>query len=166
MQQEVWNKAQADSLALVALYQKNHANYTWKPSSEAVIFFCSDQNIAKSLSDQIKKNPGGWKKLAEAMGEKVLADSGRYEWSQLPGVGKMGPKAGDITPISVNTADNTASFSYIMKVYPQVEQRSFNDAKGLVMNDYQNILEQEWIKELRKKYPVTVDQKVLVQIAR
>jgi len=166
MQQEVWNKAQADSLALVELYQKNHANYTWKPSSEAVIFFCSDQNIAKSLSDQIRKNPGGWKKLAEAMGEKVLADSGRYEWSQLPGVGKIGPKAGDITPITVNTADNTASFSYIMKVYSQVEQRSFNDAKGLVMNDYQNILEQEWIKELRKKYPVTVDQKVLAQIAK
>jgi peptidyl-prolyl cis-trans isomerase SurA len=53
-----------------------------------------------------------------------------------------------------------------MKVYPQVEQRSFNDAKGLVMNDYQTILEEEWIKELRKKYPVTVDQKVLNQIAK
>jgi peptidyl-prolyl cis-trans isomerase SurA len=166
MQQEVWNKAQADSLALVALYEKNARNYTWKPSSEAVIFFCSDENIAKSLSDQIKKNPGGWKKLSEAMGEKVLADSGRYEWSQLPGVGKNGPKSGDITPVTVNSADNTASFSYIMKVYPQAEQRSFNDAKGLVMNDYQTILEEEWIKELRKKYPVTVDQKVLNQIAK
>jgi len=100
------------------------------------------------------------------MGEKVLADSGRYEWSQLPGVGKNGPKSGDITPVTVNSADNTASFSYIMKVYPQAEQRSFNDAKGLVMNDYQTILEEEWIKELRKKYPVTVDQKVLNQIAK
>lgn len=166
MQQEVWNKAQADSLALVALYEKNKANYNWKPSSEAVIFFCSDQNIAKTLSDQIKKNPGGWKKLAESMNEKVLADSGRYEWSQLPGVGKNGPKAGEITPVTVNTADNTASFSYIMKVYPQAAPRSFNDAKGLVMNDYQSILEEEWIKELRKKYPVTVDQKVLTQIAK
>jgi peptidyl-prolyl cis-trans isomerase SurA len=166
MQQEVWNKAQADSLALVTLYEKNKANYNWKPSSEAVIFFCSDENIAKTLADQIKKNPGGWKKLAEAMNEKVLADSGRYEWSQLPGVGKNGPKSGDITPVTVNTADNTASFSYIMKVYPQAAPRSFNDAKGLVMNDYQTILEEEWIKELRKKYPVTVDQKVLTQVAK
>ena len=166
MQQEVWNKAQADSLALVALYEKNKANYQWKPSSEAVIFFCSDVNIAKTLSDQIKKNPGGWKKLAEAMNEKVLADSGRYEWSQLPGVGKNGPKTGDITPVTVNTADNTASFSYILKVYPQAAPRSFNDAKGLVMNDYQTILEEEWIRELRKKYPVSVDQKVLTQIAK
>jgi peptidyl-prolyl cis-trans isomerase SurA len=166
MQQEVWNKAQADSLALVALYEKNKANYNWKPSSEAVIFFCSDQNIAKTLSDQIRKSPTGWKKLAEAMNEKVLADSGRYEWSQLPGLGKNSPKVGDITPVTINTADNTASFSYILKNYPQEAPRSFNEAKGLVMNDYQTILEAEWIKELRKKYPVTVDQKVLNQIAK
>jgi peptidyl-prolyl cis-trans isomerase SurA len=166
MQQEVWNKAQADSLALVALYEKNKANYNWKPSSEAVIFFCSDENIAKTLSDQIRKSPNGWKKLAEAMNEKVLADSGRYEWSQLPGLGKNSPKVGDITPVTVNTADNTASFSYILKNYPQAAPRSFNEAKGLVMNDYQTILEEEWIKELRKKYPVMVDQKVLNQIAK
>lgn len=166
MQQEVWNKAQADSMALVALYEKNKANYNWKPSSEAVIFFCSDEAIAKSLSDQIRKTPNGWKKLAEALNEKVLADSGRYEWSQLPGLGKNAPKAGDITPVTVNTADNTASFSYIIKVYTQEAPRSFSEAKGLVMNDYQTILEEEWIKELRKKYPVTVDQKVLNQVAK
>jgi peptidyl-prolyl cis-trans isomerase SurA len=166
MQQEVWNKAQADSLALVALYEKNKANYNWKPSSEAVIFFCSDENIAKTLSDQIRKSPNGWKKLAETMNEKVLADSGRYEWSQLPGLGKNTPKVGDITPVTVNSADNTASFSYIIKNYPQAAPRSFNEAKGLVMNDYQTILEEEWIKELRRKYPVTIDKKVLDQIAK
>ncbi|MEO5562513.1 MAG: peptidylprolyl isomerase [Chitinophagaceae bacterium] len=166
MQQEVWNKAQADSTALVKLYEKNKNNYNWGASSEAVVFFCSDEAIAKSLSEQLKKTPSAWKKMSDALNEKVLADSGRYEWSQIPGLGKNTPRAGDITPVTVNTADNTASFAYIIKVFPQPAARSFNEAKGLVMNDYQTILEQEWIKKLRKKYPVVVDQKVLAQISK
>jgi hypothetical protein len=35
-----------------------------------------------------------------------------------------------------------------------------------VMNDYQVVLENEWISDLKKKYPVVVDQKVLAQISR
>jgi hypothetical protein len=29
------------------------------------------------------------------------------------------------------------------------------------MNDYQTLLEEDWIKDLKKKYPVKVDEKVL-----
>jgi len=167
MQREVWNKAQADTAALLSLYEKNRSQYNWKPSADAVIFFSSDQVTAKSLAEELKKNPAGWKALAEKLSEKVVADSSRYEWSQLPGNdGKTAPKAGTITPLTVNKTDNTASFSYIIKVYPQPGPRSFNEAKGLVMNDYQVILEEEWIRELRKKYPVKVDEKVLAAISK
>lgn len=167
MQREVWNKAQTDSAALLSLYEKNKAQYNWQPSADAVIFFSSDQATAKSLADELKKNPAGWKTLAEKLSEKVVADSARYEWAQLPGNnGKDAPKAGTITPLNVNQTDNTASFAYIIKVYPQPGPRSFNDARGLVMNDYQVLLEEQWIKELRKKYPVTIDEKVLTEISK
>ena len=49
MQQEVWNKAQNDSAALQALYEKNKNKYIWKQSADAVIFFCSDEATAKKL---------------------------------------------------------------------------------------------------------------------
>jgi hypothetical protein len=29
------------------------------------------------------------------------------------------------------------------------------------MSDYQNLLEEEWIKYLKEKYPVRIDEKVL-----
>jgi peptidyl-prolyl cis-trans isomerase SurA len=102
----------------------------------------------------------------EAVNEKVVADSARYEWAQIPGIGQTPPKAGSVTSITVNPADKTASFALINKVYPQPEIRSFNEAKGLVMNDYQTLLEEEWIKELRKKYPVKVDEKVLSGLSK
>lgn len=163
MQHEVWNKAQTDTIALQALYEKNRSQYVWQPSADAIIFFASDQPTAKTLSEEIKKKPSGWKQSAEKFSEKVVADSARYEWGQLPGSIKETPKPG-VTPLQVNQTDNTAAFAYIVKVYPQQGIRSFNEAKGLVMNDYQAQLENQWVAELRKKYPVKIDEGVLGQL--
>jgi peptidyl-prolyl cis-trans isomerase SurA len=146
MQQQIWNRAQADTAELRALYETNKAKYTWGKSADAVIFFCADANVAKSLYEQLT--------------EKVVADSSRYEWDQIPNKNKAIPTTGMITTPVVNTTDNTASFAYIVKTYPNPTQRNFNEAKGLVINDYQTVLEEQWIKELKKKYPVVIDESV------
>lgn len=164
MQREIWNKAQADSTALMALYEENKSQYQWKASADAVIFFCADENAARSLHDALRKNPASWRNVVTPMGEKVIADSARYEWSILPGLGQGNPKAGTLTGIAVNESDNTASFCYIVNVYPTPQPRSFNEAKGMVMNDYQELLEKQWVESLRKKYPVKIDEKVLQSI--
>ncbi|MEP6699739.1 MAG: peptidylprolyl isomerase [Bacteroidota bacterium] len=166
MQQDIWNKAQSDSAALLNLYNKNKKSYTWKKSADAVLFFCSDQTIARTVYDQLKKTPADWRKVTEMYSEKVITDSSRYEWEQIPNLNKMMPKAGMITTPLVNTTDNTSSFAYIIKVYPQPTQRSFAEARGLVINDYQVILEHQLDESLRKKYPVMIDQKVLSEISK
>jgi peptidyl-prolyl cis-trans isomerase SurA len=166
MQNEIWAKANTDSAELMALYEKNKNSYNWKQSADAVIFFCSDEEVAKALHDRIKKTPTSWRTYADALAEKVAADSSRFEWSQIPNLNKMQPKTGMLTTPLVNKTDNTASFAYIIKVYPQPMARTFSEAKGLVINDHQAILEEEWTKELRKKYPVVVDAKVLESISR
>lgn len=166
MQQEVWNKAQGDTVALQALYAKNRDSYTWMQSADVVIFFCSDQSIAQTVYDKVKANQADWKKVVEMYSEKVLADSSRYEWSQIPNLNKMVPKAGMLTTPVMNNTDNTASFAYIVNSYPQPSLRSFNEAKGLVINDYQVELEKQWDEALRKKYPVVIDQKVLLAMSK
>ncbi len=166
MQQEIWNKAQSDSAALMALYEKNKNNYLWKQSADAVVFFCSDETIAKTAYEELKKDPVGWRKVADTYTEKIVVDSSRYEWSQLPNLNMMIPKAGMITTVLLNKTDNTASFAYILKVYPQSTQRSFNEAKGLVINDYQEELEQQWNEVLKKKFPVVIDENVLAAISK
>jgi peptidyl-prolyl cis-trans isomerase SurA len=166
MQQEVWTKAQADTTALLALYEKNKKQYTWQQSADVVIFFCSDPSIAQTIYDKVKANPADWKRITDQYSEKVLADSSRYEWNQIPNLNKQVPKAGMMTAPVVNQADNTASFAYIFNAYPQLLQRSFNEAKGIVINDYQAILEKDWEEVLKKKYPVKVDEKVLGEISK
>ncbi len=166
MQQEIWNKAQNDSVALVNLYEKNKKNYLWNQSADAIIFFCSDETIAKTLYDQLKKNPKDWRKIADMYTEKAVVDSSKFEWNQIPGLDKTVPKPGMMIAPTVNKTDNTASFVYIVNVYPKPMQRTFNEARGMVINDYQDILEQQWNEALRRKYPVVIDEKVLAEISK
>ena len=71
-----------------------------------------------------------------------------------------------ITPITVNTTDGTAGFIKIVTLHKANEQRSFDEARGLVINDYQTILEEKWIEELKKKYPVKIDEKVFQSLLK
>ena len=41
---------------------------------------------------------------------------------------------------------------------------SAEDVKGLVTSDYQNMMQAEWENELRNRYPVKVNQKVLKSV--
>lgn len=166
MQQEIWNKAQADSLALENYFTANKNKYSWKQSADAVIFFCSDISTSKIVYEQVKRKPSSWRSIVDALSEKVVADSARYEWSQIPNANKAPLKAGIVTNSVINKNDNSASFAYILKLYPQPQPRSFSEARGLVINDYQNELEEKWIAELKKKYPVSINQQVLDSISK
>jgi peptidyl-prolyl cis-trans isomerase SurA len=166
MQVEVWNKAQNDSIALLELYNNNKKNYMWVKSADAIMFFCSDLNTAKAVYEKVKANPSNWRKIVEGYTEKVIADSSKYEWEQIPNLKKAVPRPGMITSPELNPSDNTASFAMIVNVYASPTQRTFNEARGMVINDYQLVLEKKWEEELRKKFPVVINQEVLADIIR
>jgi peptidyl-prolyl cis-trans isomerase SurA len=103
---------------------------------------------------------GSWRIDADSMGAAIQADSGRYELAQIPGTSFSAPAAGTFTEFTGNKADNTVSFAYILTVYNSREPRSFHDARGFVINDYQGWMEEQWVEGLRKQYPVKVDEQV------
>lgn len=47
-----------------------------------------------------------------------------------------------------------------------MKPKSLIDVKALVITDYQNQCEKEWVKELRQRYPYTVDEAVLSTVNR
>lgn len=166
MQREVWGKAQTDTVALESYYEKNKNRYIWKQSGDAVIFFCSDENSGKALYEAVKKNPSNWKTSSAVFAEKVVTDSSRYEFEQIPNAARVPLQAGTITAPLKNKTDGSVSFAYVIKTYPANMPRNYTDARGLVINDYQAELDKEWITELKKKYPVKVDDKVFEQISK
>ncbi|HMK03964.1 MAG TPA: hypothetical protein VK489_07235, partial [Ferruginibacter sp.] len=159
MERNVWGSASGDTEGLLKYYNENQKKYFWAPSANIILFNASNKTVADAARTALL---GGkdWKKIIEEGANAIQADSGRFELSQLPlGIdGKL--KVGTVTEPVVNPQDGTVSFAKIIKQYDGNLQRSYEEAKGLVINDYQNLLEEKWINELRKKYPVKVNEAV------
>lgn len=159
MQREVWTPSQTDTMALRNVYEKNKTKYQWTQSADAALFFSADTLQIKEVAAKVKQQPASWRSIVAAYPQ-VVADSGRYEWTQLPLITKKIPQAGDITPVAVNATDQTALFACIFAVHTQPSQRSFEEARGLVISDYQEELDAAWRKKLSEKYPVSIDKKI------
>lgn len=166
MQQKVWMPAQTDTIALLNYFNAHKQQYVWNESANAVIFYATNTEAANNFR-KAWKNPADWKTVVENYSEQITVDSGRFELSQLPKT-KAGKTLsnGTITENEINPTDNTVSFAYIIHRYKGGEPRSFQDAKGLVISDYQNELEKAWLLDLKKKYPVTVNEKVWNDLAK
>jgi peptidyl-prolyl cis-trans isomerase SurA len=158
MERNVWTKASNDSVELNKYYTAHKNKYTWNASADAVLISCTNEKVAVDAASQMK-NGKEWKQITEANPSQIQTDSGRYEITQIVVKQPVRFSPGMVTEPLVNT-DGTASFAKIVKVYPANMQRSFEEARGLVINDYQNFLEEKWVAQLKKKYPVKVNENV------
>lgn len=163
MERNIWSRAANDTVGLKNYYAKNKAKYTWNESADAVLISAANADIAKQIQSQIKGGKN-WRQAVELFSTQVQSDSGRYEVSQIPGSDKEKFSAGMVTDPVVNSTDGTATLVVINKLYPAHQQRSFEEARGLVINDYQILLEDQWIEELKKTYPVKVNDAVFKSI--
>ena len=169
MQLMIWNRAVADSVGLQKYFQKHNANYWWKPGVEAIIFSADNQQTAEKLRGQLVKNINRWRKLVDSLGGQIQADSGRFDLNHIPVKG-MRDMAGRFTvcfhSMSSEKTDHSVRFAYIIRNYQTASLRTFEEARGLVINDYQNELENNWIASLKKKYPVEVNKTVFESLTK
>jgi peptidyl-prolyl cis-trans isomerase SurA len=54
----------------------------------------------------------------------------------------------------------------VEEVFNGPSQKSLTDARGYVVAEYQEYLEKQWHEELRKKYPVKLDQGVFMSMVK
>jgi peptidyl-prolyl cis-trans isomerase SurA len=166
MMREVWSNAQTDTVGQKEYYTQHKNKYSWNYSADAVVFYCGDAATAKSFRDILIKDPAKWKEVLEGFSDRVTSDSSRFEITKIPGAQKTTAKAGTITPVTINKDDNSASFAMVFKLYTQPGQKSFADARGDIISDYQDTIDKKWIAELKKKYPVKLNEEVLKSIAK
>ena len=144
-------------------YEANKEKYLWTPSADVIIINALSDFAAQEALDSMKAGVD-WRVLIESRQGELQADSGRFEIAQI-NEGKINPVARTYSEI-INNEDGTFTFYKFLRKYEMGQQRTFEDAKGMVINDYQNVLEKEWIAQLRKKYPVKVNEIVLKEILR
>ncbi len=166
MERNVWSKAGTDSMSLLKHYNTNLQKYKWEASADVIIFNGLDAGLVNVAHEQLQKGIA-WAKIVEKSENKIQADSGRYELAQIPGFNeKIMYKPGEISTILTNKTDENASFVKVIKLYEAGLQRTFTEARGLVINDYQTVLEQQWLDGLKKKFPIKINTAVLNEMIK
>ncbi len=170
MDQKVWSLALTDTLGLEAFHREHRKQYMWKERTDAYIVECTGQADLDGIRRAYKKIAKG-KLDQEALNEKYcssdtipcivlthyLVEKGENEMIDAQD-GKSGPGA------LVEEGEN--STFVIVKGVRSPEPKKLDEARGQITSDYQEYLEAEWLKALKAKYPVTVNQEVLKQINR
>jgi peptidyl-prolyl cis-trans isomerase SurA len=164
MERNIWGKAAGETEELKKFYSQNKNRYLWAASADIILFNCSNKTVADEAKADLLKGKD-WKKIMEDGANNIQADSGRFELSQIP-VSVDKQATGSVSEIVVNAVDGNANFVKFVRFYAADLQRSFEEARGLVINDYQNILEEKWINDLKKKYPVKLNEPVFQSLLK
>ncbi len=167
---KVWNKAIEDSAGLAAFYEENKGKYTWEERVQTGIYTYRDSlmtdNILPVAGDR-NKNSYDQNQIREMVcdsaNRKCLAfEIKKYEPGDNADIDSLDWETGTFTILK---RGNRHELYYIEDIIP-AGPKAFDEAKGLYTADYQNYLEQGWVKELREKYTVNVDEKVLNKLIK
>lgn len=156
MQRKVWQEASQDSAGLAKVYQERKKNYTWPRSADAILYSCSNESVARELSNKLTTL--NWRDALKKFAGTVQADSGRYRINQLPAPFRSAKK--DLRSVLMKSPDGTVLLVKVIKWYPANIPMTFDEARGQVIEDYQKQLEAEWVRQLKEKYPVVINQAV------
>lgn len=158
----VWDKAVKDSVGLEKFYKKNKKKYYFdSPRFKGVVFYCKNQSDVPSVKAALKGVD------YDNMVSKLRATFNNDSVLRVKvdrGVFKKGDNANvDKVVFGEGSGKELKGFPYV-DVYGKTlknKPESYADVLGLVTADYQNQLESQWIKELRQKYNVEINQEVL-----
>ena len=158
----VWQKAADDVVGMEAYFKKNKKKYKLdEPRFKGIAYHVKDQADIKAVKDAVKSLP--FDKWAEKLRSTFNNDSVlriRVE----KGLFKKGDNA--LVDHEIFGVDTVAK---PMKEYPfdavygkkLTAPKEMSDVKALVLADYQDMLEKEWVAQLRRKYPVEIYEEVL-----
>lgn len=157
MEKEVWNKAMVDSVGLNEFYEKNKRK-SYKLEEHLVVrrFVSKDSVVLQSVSNQLDKSNSELDSLfnnqepltLQTFDEKI--EKGTNAW--LEDHWEIGN--------SIQKGENYFTLWSVVSLHPD-GYKSIEEIKGLVISDYQNQLEKQWLKTLSKKYPLKLNKSVL-----
>ena len=165
---EVWDKAAKDTAGLEAYFKAHQKEYTWaQPKWKGYLIQAKSKSSAKAAKAIIKSaNPDSIHSYIE---RRINTDSVKYvkiqhglwEQGKNGAIDKFGfkDKKAQFTP-------NEAMPEVICIGKKMKAPAEWSDEKGKVTTDYQDYLEAEWIKALRAKYPVEINQEVWEKIKK
>ena len=164
---EVWDKASRDTQGLTKYFNSHKADYKWeKPHFKGYVVLCKEKETLSEAKQIIKKAPKDSieKFLRTRLNEpvqRVKIEKGLFVQGENKVVDDQIFKSNDKY---IPTAEYP--YFYVSGKLLKTKPEDFSDVRGLVTADYQEYLDKTWIKALRSKYEVVVDQNVLKTVKK
>ncbi|MBW2937584.1 peptidylprolyl isomerase [Aureisphaera sp. CAU 1614] len=165
MAKNVWNKAKNDTLGQKAFYEKNLDKYKSQSQLNGAIFTSSQEEVINQVADLLNQgvSPIEIKEQINTGGKtNVLVTLGYFDINSTELPKNFELKEGVSEIYRGDTTFTIVKTNFIAP--PRV--KGFNEVKGRVMSDFQNELEKEWIKSLKEKYTVKVNEKALKKLKK
>jgi len=159
---KVWDRASKDTEGLNKFFERNRSNYKWtEPHAKGFLVQAANDSVASLIRER-----------AAQLAPDTLAQTLRKEFQGQASVDRVLVSKGTNAMVDnllfggPEVRPTSAKYQTYFMINPRLitEPEEVNDVKGMVTSDYQNEFQAAWEKELRSKYPVTVNEKVLKQV--
>ena len=170
MDRNVWGKASKDSAGLAAFYEAHKAKYMWEPGFKGSVYKFKNEEAMKEgvkmLSVKGTTDEDIVKKVnASSAPDNLSIQRGRYEFSRFKDAQASELVAGKMTKATKN-ADGTYTVVRVEERYDVPMQKTLDEARGYAVAEYQDYLEKSWNEQMRKKYPVKVEEAVFKSMVK
>ena len=165
MDREVWDKAVKDTTGLKQYHAQHADKYMWEERVKATIVTVTRQESlpkVKALIDNGTPLDSLRAVLTRDTINYTYVRQGYYQHGDNQYVDQTEWKVGTKKEIP-STVDQSTVLVFIRELRDP-EPKTLREARGLVTSDYQVELEENWVKALKAKYPVKVDEKVLDKV--
>jgi peptidyl-prolyl cis-trans isomerase SurA len=165
MEKEIWEKAKNDTIGLQKFYDANASNYQWKARVEAEVYSStSEKDIKQARAFLLKNRDAAYIKSKLNTKDKinVIEKTGVYE-QDSEGLPKQA-----VWKTGVSEVLKEGNYYYVVKTAKVLPAgaKTLDEAKGRVINDYQQYLENTWVDDLKKEFTVKVNQDVFEKVKK
>jgi peptidyl-prolyl cis-trans isomerase SurA len=164
MKDKVWDKAIKDTTGLQKFFETNKDNYMWPERIEATIYSSDKKEMIDTALKLINLDTLSMKEILDSVNKdsqlNIKGEKGKFIQENMSYLKGKDLKEG------VNSIYEFEGKHYLVIVEKFLPKgnKSLSEARGAVIQDYQEHLEKEWLSELREKHEITVNEEVLYSI--
>ena len=159
----IWDKAAKDEESLELYFKKNKKKYQWdEPRFKGMAYHVKQQSDVKAVANCVKKLKfEAWNEALRTTfnGDSIIrirVEKGLFKKGDNALIDRECFKVADAKVDSVKGYPIDAVYGKMLK-----KPEDYTDVRGLVTADLQDEMERFWVADLRKKYPVTINENVL-----
>lgn len=162
--ENVWNKASNDNEGLEKYFEANRDKYKWvSPHAKGYLIHAQNDSIATLLKEGLASLPHDSivPYIKENFKKEAIIEMFNVSQGTNPTIDYLMFGA---DPVASKYKNYPVYFTVEGRIVEQPEE--LGDVKSAVVNDYQEVLETQWVENLKKDHIVEVNKKELARIRK